>query len=179
MAFRFTPGLFHHTLRTPLLFGGAAFGAGLCFAQSQAFAHSLFFRSRRPILLDSSPASSSSSISSRDWSFGDASAGIQNINSGRWNNARSIRQLSAGSIIGLVTGLVISTFSKSLVLVIGLLVAGVQTAESYGIRLVPYKTIGKYVKGVDVRSAMRENVAFKISFGLMFALSAFAELPQS
>lgn len=91
---------------------------------------------------------------------------------------RSVRQLSAGSIIGLVAGLAVSTFSKSLVLIIGLLVAGVQTAESYGIHLVPYKTIGRYVKGVDVRSAVQDNVAFKLSFGLMFALSAFAELPQ-
>jgi hypothetical protein len=58
------------------------------------------------------------------------------------------------------------------------MVAGVQVAESYGIHLVPYKKIQGYVKGVDVRSAVQDNVAFKISFGLMFALSAFAELPQ-
>jgi hypothetical protein len=32
-----------------------------------------------------------------------------------------------------------------------------------------------YVKGVDLRSAINDNVAFKISFGLMFALSAFGE----
>ncbi len=75
---------------------------------------------------------------------------------------------------GLVAGLGVSIFSKSLVLVIGLLIAGVQTAESYGIHLVPYNRLQGYVKGVDLRSAVQDNVAFKISFGLMFALSAFA-----
>jgi hypothetical protein len=33
----------------------------------------------------------------------------------------------------------------------------------------------RYVKGVDLRSAINDNVAFKISFGLMFALTAFGE----
>lgn len=76
---------------------------------------------------------------------------------------------------GLVAGLGLATFSKTLVLLVGLLVAGVQTAESYGIHLVPYKTLQSYVKSVDLRSAVQDNAAFKISFGLMFALSAFAE----
>lgn len=60
----------------------------------------------------------------------------------------------------------------------GLLIAGVQTAESYGIHLIPYKKLQGYVKGIDLRSAVQDNVGFKISFGLMFALSAFAELPN-
>ena len=57
----------------------------------------------------------------------------------------------------------------------GLLIAGVQTAESYGIHLIPYQRMQRYVKSIDMRSAVQDNVAFKISFGLMFALSAFAE----
>lgn len=68
-----------------------------------------------------------------------------------------------------------SVFSKPLAVLLGLLVIGVQTAESYGIHLVPYRAIQGYVKGVDVRSAVQDNVAFKISFGLMFALAGFAE----
>ena len=76
---------------------------------------------------------------------------------------------------GLVAGLGLSVFSKPLVLIIGLLVAGVQTAESYGIHIIPYRQLQGYVKGVDLRSAVQDNVAFKISFGAMFALSAFAE----
>lgn len=78
--------------------------------------------------------------------------------------------------IGLAAGVSVAFFSKSLALIIGLLIAGVQTAESYGIHIVPYKKLQGYVKGVDLRSAVQDNVAFKISFGMMFALSAFAHL---
>lgn len=76
---------------------------------------------------------------------------------------------------GLVAGLGVSVFSKPLAVLIGLLIIGVQTAESYGIRLVPYKKLQGLVKGVDMRSAIQDNIAFKISFGAMFALSGFAE----
>ena len=74
-----------------------------------------------------------------------------------------------------MAGLSISVFSKPLVVLIGLLIAGVQTAESYGLHLIPYRQMQGYVKGIDLRSAVQDNVAFKVSFGLMFALSAFAE----
>lgn len=84
--------------------------------------------------------------------------------------------MSAGSIIGLVAGLGISIFSKPLALLLGLAVVAIQTAESYGIHLVPYGMLQRYAKSVDLRSAVQDNAAFKISFGLMFALSAFAEL---
>ena len=77
--------------------------------------------------------------------------------------------------IGLVAGLGVSVFSKPLALLIGVLVVGLQTAENYGIHLIPYRSMQKYVKGMDLRSAVQDNVAFKISFGTMFALSAFAE----
>jgi uncharacterized membrane protein (Fun14 family) len=80
-----------------------------------------------------------------------------------------------GLTAGLVAGLGLSIFSKPLVVLIGLLIAGVQTMESYGIHLVPYRRLQGYVKNVDLQSAVQDNMAFKISFGLMFALSAFAE----
>jgi hypothetical protein len=34
----------------------------------------------------------------------------------------------------------------------------------------------RYIKGIDFKGAVRDNVALKVSFGLMFALSGFAEL---
>ncbi|CAK4031002.1 hypothetical protein DOTSEDRAFT_132500 [Lecanosticta acicola] len=155
-------------LRTPLLAAGVGFSSALIFTP-------LIQSYRTPLRLDSSP----SSVSPRDWSFSqyqsDARVPVSNKHGGL--NARAVRQLSAGSIIGLGAGLLLSTFSKPLVLLIGLLVAGVQTAESYGIHLIPYKTLQGYVKSVDLRSAVQDNVAFKVSFGLMFAISAFAELP--
>lgn len=75
---------------------------------------------------------------------------------------------------GFIAGLGVSVFSKPLALLIGLLVIGVQMAESYGVRLVPYKYLQGYVKNVDLRSAFQDNAAFKISFGVMFALSSLA-----
>jgi len=33
----------------------------------------------------------------------------------------------------------------------------------------------RYFTSVDLRSAINDNVALKLSFGLMFALSAFGE----
>ncbi|EGP85105.1 unnamed protein product [Zymoseptoria tritici ST99CH_3D7] len=164
MAFRFH-GILNHSLRTPMLFGA---GIGFSTALLQTLqAH------RRPVLLDSSP----SSVSPKNWSVSQyQNDAVAPVTKNGGLNPRAIRQMTTGSIIGLGAGLLVSTFSKSLVLVIGLLVAGVQFAESYGIHLVPYKKIQGYVKGVDMRSAVQDNVSFKISFGLMFALSAFAQL---
>ncbi|PQE11941.1 fun14 family protein [Rutstroemia sp. NJR-2017a BVV2] len=88
-------------------------------------------------------------------------------------NPKAVRQISSGSIIGLCAGLAVSTFSRSLALVIGLLVVGVQWASSYGINLLPYERVQRYVKGVDLRSAIQDNVAFKVSFGTTFAMAAF------
>lgn len=74
-----------------------------------------------------------------------------------------------------MAGLGLSIFSKPLVILLGLFIAGVQTAESYGIHLIPYRQMQGYFKSIDLRSAVQDNAAFKISFGMMFALAAFAE----
>jgi hypothetical protein len=42
--------------------------------------------------------------------------------------------------------------------------------------LLPLRRLQKYVKGVDLERAVRDNVAFKISFGASMALAAFAQL---
>lgn len=39
----------------------------------------------------------------------------------------------------------------------------------------PVDKIQRYVKGINLRSALNDNAAFKISFGLMFALTALGE----
>lgn len=44
-----------------------------------------------------------------------------------------------------------------------------------GYNLVPVDRVQRYVQGIDLRSAINDNVAFKISFGLMFALASFGE----
>lgn len=51
-----------------------------------------------------------------------------------------------------------------------------QYAARKGYNIIPVDRLQGYVKGVDLRSAINDNVAFKISFGLMFALAAFGEV---
>ncbi|KAF2841487.1 hypothetical protein M501DRAFT_970023 [Patellaria atrata CBS 101060] len=91
-------------------------------------------------------------------------------------NPSAVKQISSGSILGLVCGLGVSLFSKPLALLIGLLVFGVQALESRGIHLIPYGRLQRYFTSINLRSAIQDNVAFKLSFGATFALSAFAEL---
>jgi hypothetical protein len=50
-----------------------------------------------------------------------------------------------------------------------------QYAARKGYIFIPVDRIQKYVQGVDLRSAINDNAAFKISFGLMFALATFGE----
>ncbi|KAE9963053.1 hypothetical protein BLS_009747 [Venturia inaequalis] len=89
-------------------------------------------------------------------------------------NVKALRQVSAGSILGMVGGLAVSVFSKPLALLIGLLIFGAQQAlESRGIHLLPTQRIQGYVKGINVQSAIQDNVAFKLSFGITFALAGF------
>ncbi|KAI9829622.1 MAG: hypothetical protein M1826_005512 [Phylliscum demangeonii] len=91
-------------------------------------------------------------------------------------SARTYRQISSGSICGLLAGLAIGTFSRSLSLLLGLVLFGVQFAASHGLHVIPYKRIQRYIGGINLRSALDRNVAFKLSFGLTFALAAFVPL---
>ncbi len=50
-----------------------------------------------------------------------------------------------------------------------------QWASSYGVNVLPYDKIQRYVTDVDLRSAVQDNVAFKLSFGTTFAMAAFSE----
>lgn len=50
-----------------------------------------------------------------------------------------------------------------------------QFIESRGIHVIPYSFLERRVKSMNVRSLVRDNVAFKLSFGLTFAMAAFAE----
>lgn len=89
-------------------------------------------------------------------------------------NPRAYRQISSGSIVGLLGGVAVSTFSKTLAMLFGLLVFGVQYLASQGYNIIPTTKLQRYVKGIDLRSAVEDNVAFKLSFGLTFALASMA-----
>jgi len=83
------------------------------------------------------------------------------------------RELTLYPQTGVAAGLAVSVFSKPLTLLIGLLVLGVQAAESRGIHLVPYNRIQGYFKNTNIRSAIQDNVALKLSFGATFAMVGF------
>lgn len=85
-----------------------------------------------------------------------------------------------------------STFSRPLALLIGLLVIGLQVirsflshllnelqiyklqwAASHGINVLPYSKLQRYVTNLDLKSAIQDNVAFKLSFGMTFTAATF------
>ncbi|KAF4548173.1 Hypothetical protein D9617_31g064090 [Elsinoe fawcettii] len=150
--------------RRPMMLGMTALGASSLLLTPQSY--------RRKLLLDSSP----SSISAKDWSYSQyqRDARVPILNEGGGLNPRAIRQISAGSILGVFAGMAVSTFSRSLTLLIGLLILGVQALESRGISIVPYKKIQGYVSNLDLRSLIQDNTAFKLSFGTTFTLTGFA-----
>lgn len=164
-----------------------------------AFGLSLPLFSPRPaITLDSSPASAASFSSAPYTHSRDARTPL--TKDGRTLNPAAVKQISLGSILGLGAGVLLSAFSKSLTLMLGLGIVVWQvcsdftlvvrdnvkdtrkltmTCEQYaarkGYNFIPVERLQVFVKGMDLRSAVNDNVAFKISFGLMFALAAFGE----
>jgi len=111
--------------------------------------------------------------SSKDWSYSH-NANTPVVANGRPNPA-AYKQISSGSILGLLGGLAVSTFSRTLAILFGLFIFTVQAAASRGFNIIPYNRMQRYVQGIDLRSAIYDNVAFKLSFGATFALAAFAE----
>jgi len=83
------PSLFH--LRTPLFAAGLGVSSALLF-------HHQHNRSARLLRLDSTP----STVSARDWSFSQYQhdARVPILKEDGRLNARAVRQISAGSIIG-------------------------------------------------------------------------------
>ncbi|KAH6661264.1 hypothetical protein BKA67DRAFT_80701 [Truncatella angustata] len=84
-----------------------------------------------------------------------------------------IKQLSGGSITGFLTGLVISVFSKTLVLLLGASIVVVQVAARYGIDLTKQIKLRERIGNSKVLAALEKDPAFKLSFGFFFAMSAF------
>ncbi|OAP61332.1 hypothetical protein AYL99_03533 [Fonsecaea erecta] len=94
---------------------------------------------------------------------------------GKTINPAAVKQISLGSILGLAAGVLLSAFSTSLTLLLGLGIVVWQLAARRGYNFIPVDRLQRYFKNIDVRSAVNDNLAFKISFGLMFALAAFGE----
>ncbi|KAL6862144.1 hypothetical protein J3F83DRAFT_225397 [Trichoderma novae-zelandiae] len=90
---------------------------------------------------------------------------------------RIIRQVSAGSIIGFGTGLVVSVFSRTLVFIGGALAAFYHLASSYGLGLPSIVSSHKFLTDkFPLLKIGTGNGWFVASFSLTFALAAVARL---
>ncbi|KAF7716741.1 Uncharacterized protein PECH_008668, partial [Penicillium ucsense] len=87
----------------------------------------------------------------------------------------NMRQISLGSVLGLVAGVGLRAFSKVLVVVLGMGVVLVEWAASKGYNIVPLERVTGFIKNTNVRRMVNENRPFKISFGAMMAMAAFAQ----
>ncbi|KAI6087545.1 hypothetical protein F4821DRAFT_105225 [Hypoxylon rubiginosum] len=86
-----------------------------------------------------------------------------------------LKQLSSGSVTGFLSGLVISIFSKTLVLLLGVSAVVLQVAARYGIDIIGQLKVKQRLGNSRVLAALEKNPAFKLSFGLFFAMSAFMQ----
>lgn len=130
----------------------------------------------RPLHCDAGPASPSPAYSyTRDAQ----TPVLTSSSSQRRLNPAAFRQISLGSILGLCSGLAVSIFSRPLAVLIGLLLTGAYALESRGIKVIPYKWLGRVVHNrtpEDMRGAVLDNLAFKFSFGAAFLLAGFGSL---
>ncbi|KAK0738568.1 hypothetical protein B0T18DRAFT_394833 [Schizothecium vesticola] len=83
-----------------------------------------------------------------------------------------IRQLTAGSMTGFITGLIVSIFSKLLVPLIGLGIVFTQVAAHYGINIVEHIR-KKKIQNSRILAALRGYPVFTVVFGTTFFLSSF------
>ncbi|KAK0748574.1 hypothetical protein B0T21DRAFT_407078 [Apiosordaria backusii] len=84
-----------------------------------------------------------------------------------------IKQLSGGSLSGFVIGLLVSVFSKTLVLLAGIGMLTLQVASRSGLDLIKYLRLRERFQGSRILAALNQHTAFKISFAVAFAMSAF------
>ncbi|KAJ6164549.1 hypothetical protein N7470_003221 [Penicillium chermesinum] len=92
-----------------------------------------------------------------------------------WFRSKNMKEISLGSVLGLVAGVGLRAFSRVLVVLLGMGVVLVEYAASKGYNIIPVERIQKYVKNADVRRALSRHRPFKASFGTMMALAAFAQ----
>ncbi|CAL8582117.1 hypothetical protein XPA_007791 [Xanthoria parietina] len=154
-----------HPLRPHLTLG---LGLGLGLTATTIHLH---LQRRRPLLCE--PSSPLDAITQQY--LPQARKHDNNNKSKSTTTANIIRQLSLGSVLGVAAGAAVSTFSRVLAVLVGLGVVVVQYAASYGYNIIPVGRIQRYVKGIDLKRAVEENPAFKLSFGVTFALASMAK----
>ncbi|KAK4155196.1 hypothetical protein C8A00DRAFT_42161 [Chaetomidium leptoderma] len=88
-------------------------------------------------------------------------------------DAETIKQLSGGSLSGFFAGLLVSVFSKTLVLLAGIAMVVIQVAARNGLDLVSTLKLKERANTSRILAALNQHTAFKFSFAIAFALSAF------
>ncbi|KAL2164052.1 hypothetical protein VTH06DRAFT_3266 [Thermothelomyces fergusii] len=88
-------------------------------------------------------------------------------------DAETIKQLSSGSLSGFFAGLLVSVFSKTLVLLAGISMVLIQVAARSGIDLVATLRLKERASTSRILAMLNQHAAFKLSFALAFAISAF------
>ncbi|BCR85912.1 uncharacterized protein ACHE_21370S [Aspergillus chevalieri] len=87
----------------------------------------------------------------------------------------NMKQVSFGSVLGLVAGVGLRAFSRVLVVLIGMGFVFVEWAASKGYNIVPVNRLQRYVKNTDLQRALSKYAPFKVTFGLTMSLAAFAQ----
>ncbi|KAI1189879.1 hypothetical protein F5B17DRAFT_148953 [Nemania serpens] len=129
-------------------------------------------------LPSSSPSSPSISSAFENAHRGEERTGKEGSGSGSRNAGLDpdvMKQLSGGCVAGFLSGVVVAVFSRTLVLILGLSVVLLQVAARYGIDIVNQLRLKQRLGKSRVLAALEKDPVFKLSFGLFFALSAFAK----
>lgn len=90
-------------------------------------------------------------------------------------DAEMAKQLAGGSMAGFCAGLLISFFSKTLVLLAGITMVVVQITARYGINLVKHLKLRERLNSSRIITLLRRNPTFKMTFALTFSLAALAK----
>ncbi|KAL5337171.1 hypothetical protein BJX70DRAFT_399975 [Aspergillus crustosus] len=127
-----------------------------------------------PMRCDTGPYKSESPWAVQEPLLGKPSATTRTSGSGILT-ASTMRQVSLGSVLGLVVGVGLRAFSRVLVVLIGMGIVAVEWAASKGYNILPVNRLQKYVKSVNLDKFISRNVPFKVTFGTTMALAAFAQ----
>ncbi|KAI1367820.1 hypothetical protein F5Y08DRAFT_42688 [Xylaria arbuscula] len=145
--------------------------AGSCLGLS--LGAGLNLHSSRRIRFDSSSPASHSPFSTSGPAFSNAPR--DGGKKDEFLSPELMKQLSGGSVTGFLSGVLVSVFSRTLVLLLGLGVVVVQVAARYGINIVDQLRLRQRLGKSRVLAALEKDPAFKLTFGIFFALSAFTQ----
>ncbi|KAK4106169.1 hypothetical protein N658DRAFT_519777 [Parathielavia hyrcaniae] len=127
---------------------------------------------QRPMQFDSVPAAATAAAS-QTRSLASGRDPKRDKDNKELLDAETIKQFSGGSLSGFVAGLLVSVFSKTLVLLAGIGMVIIQVAARNGMDLVSYFKLKERASTSRILALLNRHTAFKLAFAISFALSAF------